>query len=91
MTLTGTLNVGGATISAANLRTGANGGNNWAGAKTGYGFATDIWAEHFHSSGISYFGEVYTYVLTHYGTKKQYRPITIVVNGTSYSVWGVRL
>ena len=91
MTLTGTLNVGGSTISAANLRTGANGGNNWAGAKSGYGYATDVWAASFHSSSDSYFAAVQTYTLTHYGTKRVYRPITITVDGTSYSVWGVRL
>lgn len=91
MTLTGTLNVGGSTISAANLRSGAVGGNNWSGAKTGYGYATDIWSGSFHGQNTSYFGQVQTYVLTHYGTKREYRPITITINGTSYSVWGVRL
>ena len=91
MTLTGTLNVGGSTISAANLRSGAVGGNNWAGAKTGYGYATDVWANSFHSQSTSYFAYVQTYVLTHYGTKREYRPITITVDGTSYSVWGARL
>lgn len=89
--LTGTLNIGGSTISAGNLRSGAVGGNNWAGAKSGYGYATDVWAASFHSSSDSYFAAVQTYTLTHYGTKKVYRPITIVVNGTSYSVWGLRL
>lgn len=91
MTLTGTLNVGGSTISAANLRSGAVGGNNWAGAKTGYGYATDVWANSFHSQSTSYFAYVQTYVITHYGTKREYRPITITVDGTSYSVWGARL
>ena len=89
--LTGTLNIGGNAITAGNLRSGAVGGNNWAGAKTGYGYATDVWAASFHSSSDSYFAAVQTYTLTHYGTKKVYRPITIVVNGTSYSVWGLKL
>lgn len=91
MTLTGTLNVGGSTISASNLRSGAVGGNNWSNAKTGYGYATDVWANSFHSQSTSYFASVQTYVLTHYGTKREYRPITITVDGTSYSVWGARL
>ena len=89
--LSGTLTVGGSTITAGNLRSGAVGGNNWSGAKTGYGYADDIWAAHFHSSGDSYFAGVQTYVITHYGTKREYRPITITINGYSYSVWGVRL
>lgn len=89
--LSGTLNVGGSTITAANLRSGAVGGNNWSGAKSGYGYADDIWAGSFHGSGTSYFAALETYTLTHYGTKRTYRPITIVVDGTSYSVWGVRL
>lgn len=90
MKLTGTLNVGGNSITAAKLRSGAVGGNNWSSAKTDYGAAEDVWATHFHSSGISYFAEVKTYWLTHYSTGRSYRPITITVDGTSYSVWGAK-
>ena len=89
--LTGTLNVGGSTITAANLRSGAVNGNNWGGAKSGYGYATDVYANSFHSQSTSYFAYMQTYVITHYGTKREYRPITLTVNGVSYSVWGARL
>lgn len=101
MTLTGRLNIGGTIITAEALRagaqsaysnggawsTGANNASNWISAKQGYGAALDIWAGSFHSSGTSYFAYVQTYTLTHYGTGRVYRPTTINVNGTNYSVW----
>lgn len=103
MTLTGTLNIGGTTITAAALRsgaqsaynnssywsTGASYGSNWNSTKTGYGYASDIWAGSFHSSNRSYFAEVSTYRLIHYSTGRTFTPLRLNINGSYYYVWAV--
>ena len=88
MTLTGTLTIGGQTITAAALRSGAQSGNNWGSAKAGYGAAEDVWATSFHGSGTSYFGYVKTYGLYYYPNSRIYSPITFSLNGITYHVFG---
>lgn len=99
MTLTGTLNIGGSTITATALRSGAQsaysngsywsgGVGNWYGAKGGFGSASDIWATHFHSSDISYFATVSTYNIRSYSSGATYSPITFTLNGRTYHVFG---
>lgn len=113
MKLTGTLTIGDSTISANDLRLGAqransgysswdsaygwtsnNGGyctggvGNWYGAKSGYGYANDIWATSFHGSETSYFSGISVYSITHYSTGRVFRPLYLNINGSYYYIWG---
>lgn len=71
--------------------TSANGGyctggvGNWYGAKGGFGYASDIYAGSFHSSGTSYFANVSTYGIKHYSTGNNYNKYMDVVTGITVS------
>ncbi len=102
-TITGTLSVGGSLISASDLytgaaqsavnystwTTGAGYGANWNGAKSGYGYAADVYASSFHSSGTSYFATLEVIGLKYYYSDSYtYSPISFTLNGTTYHVFG---
>ena len=61
---------------------------NWYGAKSGYGYANDIWAHSFHGSETSYFAGISVYSITHYSSGRVFRPLYLNINGSYYYIWG---